>query len=388
MRLLRFEIGQWLKRPILYVALLLVVLFVYTQSGDELAHGVFSWPEPPQPGLEDSPYGVPAYGWRQDTSETAQIQRVLREMAYAAWGNPVLAPALGGLINREVLLSQEQAAMVRATLEEATGVAMEEMRTDTLASILPYGVLTQRLEALNAALGGTYFQMDPYIGDFVPRTYEDALADYGWLTGGGELTWAYARLFADYVGIALGLFSAFLAAFLLGRDKRSGAEQLIGPRPITSMRYLWAKYLGLAAPLCAFTMIMGLVPTMGAVLMRAAGHAVNGWAYLLVSAGWLLPTVLVVTALALFVSEATGSGIAAILASVVWWFASMARPGLSGPYPAWVSLIRFNWPRLLPAEWAGQIVVNRLCMVALSIALVCLAGILHERRRARGGRYV
>ncbi len=390
MRLVWFETRHWLKSPVFYAALAIIIFFVAGQIGGEFWSDAFTWPEPPTPGLTETEQGLPAYGWKQDTSEEAQMRRVTREMFLAIWENPVQTPALGGFINRQVRLSQEQIDLVREAFTDVTGKRPEEVDgyNSEMNSIVPYSDFAHLMEMLNKALGGDFFTLDPYVGDYVPRTYEEALADYAELTAGGELTWSNARMFADYMGIALGIFPAFLAAFIMGRDKRSGANALIGSRPISGPHYLAVKYLGLALPLCAFVMLVALVPTVGGFMMRAQGHVVDVWAYLAISAGWLLPTALAVTALALFLAEATGTGIAAIPVVILWWMVSVARPGLMGPYPAFVSLIRFNFTQPLPTEWTSQIAINRACMVALSAGLVLLSGLIYDRKRARGDRYV
>ncbi len=389
MRLLRFEIGQWLKNPLLYVVMLIIAFFLGSQLGDGFWTETFTWPEPPVPGLPVSE-AEPSYGFISDTSEEAKMASMNRMLYFAANENPVSMPALGGFINRQVRLSSEQVELVRQAFKDVTGKEfLDVSHQGDMPSSLPYAEYEARITALNDALGDQYFRLSSIYGtNYVPMTYEQAVADYEKLIKEDQYTRAQARMYADYAGIALGLFPAFLAAFMMGRDKRSGADAVIGVRPISSVRYLMCKYLGLALPLCAFVMLAALIPTAGAILMRSQGHPVDVWAYIGISVGWLLPTVLIVTAVALFISQAAGTGIAAIPVAVALWMVSVARPGLAGPYPLWAQLIRYNNMNPFPAEWAAQVLANRLVMVAASVGLVALAGLIHGHRRAHGGGYV
>lgn len=388
MRLLWAEIKRWLKNPVFYATLLIIALFIATQSGDLFVRDTTTWPEPPEPGLVQQENGYPAYGFTQDNSPEARMQAVAKEMFYASFGNPVTMPALGGFINRQVKLSAEQMALAADAFERLTGLVPGEVGYhEDFPLLKPYEEFEEVLNELNAAMGDSYFTLDSITTPFVPRTYEQAQRDYVAMLKEDKVTRAFARYYSDYAGIALGMFPVFLAAFVLGRDKRSGAAQLIGARPISSMRYVFVKYLGLAIPLGACVLLLACVPTAGAVMLRMKGHDADALAYLWHAIVWLLPTVLAVIAAAFFVSQVTGSGIAAIPVVAAWWAVSVARPGLAGPYPFYVLLIRFNFTDLMPAAWTNQIFLNRAFITLLAFALVALTGLVYDHKRLRGKTY-
>lgn len=391
MSLIWFEIRGWLKNPVFWAALLIICLFAGSQLGEgAFTNDLFTWPKPPEAGLVATAVNPAPYGWKQEQSDMALMRNTARMIYLAAHENPVTAPALGGFINRQVKLSDSQIQEVRRAFLDITGISYDQTDYyDEFPIALPYPNFLARLDILNEALGKILFSLDSYNDvAYVPATYEDSKDTYDTLLQEDHVTRAYARYYSDYMGIALALFPAFLAAFMIGKDKRSGAGQLIGARSITGTSYLFIKYLGLALPLCGFILLAGCIPTIGALMMRFEGHDVDVLAYLSLSVTWLMPTALVVTACALFLSVATGSGIVALPVALGWWMLSIARPGLAGPYPLFVSMIRFNSTDPMPVAWVGQIAANRLFVVGMSVLLVFCAGLLYERKRTRGGGYV
>ena len=384
MRLLMCEIRQWLRSPALYAAILLVALFVGAQLGEDgFAQSLASWPTPPEPGLTTRADGWPAYGFCPDDSPETRMQAMSVTLLSSAQGNPVLVPTLGGFINRNVMLSEAEIAQVRAAFMEITGCAPDAVPSlEEIPILLDEAAFSARLDALNTALGQPYFKLGTQRA-YRERTYEEAQTDYALMVSQDKVTRAYARYYGDYMGIALALFPALLAAFMMGKDKRSGAAALVGARPISGVRYVAVKYAGLMVPLCAAVLLAACLPTAGAVRMAWAGHDVDLLAYLAVSVYWLLPTVLATSALTLLVSVVTGSGIAAVPVALGWWFLSVGS-GLEGPYGLYEATIRFNSTAAMPAAWAGQIAANRGVMIGLALAFVLGAGLVYEWKRTRG----
>lgn len=389
-RLIWFEARKWLKNPVFYAALCIIALFAGSQlSEGGFANDMFRWPEPPPPGLTATQTDPAPYGWRIDQSQEARIQGMIKTLYFAANENPVTMPVLGGLINRKVKLSPEQVSLVREAFVDITGKALDDI--GSFQADMPVALSNNEfwawLQKLNDALGGAYFAEGISSGEYVPRTYEEALADYQALVREDHVTQAYARYFSDYMGIALSLFPAFLAAFMMGKDRRSGAEQLIDTRPVRGVTYVAVKYLGLMLPLATFVVLAGCIPTIGAITLRLSGHDADVLAYLWHCIAWLIPTVLSVSALSLFISIVSGSGIVAIPVAVIWWAVSVIS-GFHGPYPLYVAAIRFNSIGRMASGWAGQITANRLFLLASSALLVFLAGLIYDYKRARGGGYV
>lgn len=385
-----FESRKWIKSPVFWVMVLIVAFFVGSQlSEDNFMQQLFVWPEPPQAALVAESGEMPPYGFKEDNSFQMRMQTALRALYLAAHGNDVMMPALGGFINKQVKLSDEQIALVREAFFELSGKAYDQMDYyDEFPVAASYDAFERRLDALNGALGKVFFSLDTLVSGSTERTYEDALDEYEELVYEDHVTRAYARYACDYMGIALGFFPALLAAFALGRDKRSGASSLIGSRPITGTCYVAIKYLGYVLPVCILVLLSALPPTAGAVVLRLGGNNADVFAYLSHAVLWLLPTVLCTCAFAFLISEAAGSGIVALPVLIGWWLISVARPGLVGPYPLFVSLIRFNSMRTMPNDWTAQILANRIFVMALSFAMVALTGVLYEHKRARGERYV
>ena len=71
-------------------------------------------------------------------------------------------------------------------------------------------------------------------GTRFPATYEEAMEEYNSFLYDDKITGGYARLFGDYMGIALGILPVFLVVTRELRDRRAGMEELIYTRTASS----------------------------------------------------------------------------------------------------------------------------------------------------------
>ncbi len=236
--------------------------------------------------------------------------------------------------------------------------------------------------------GGSRYGDDDIIGNFsrVPKTYEDALAEYEQIFTEEKITPAYARLFCDYSCIDLAIMPVFVAAALAGKDKKSRIEQLVYSRKISSARLVLTRYAALV-----FVMIIPVLLTVIHAHVGVAemykGYKLDNFAFLKYSAMWLLPNVLLSTAAGMLLTEIF-SPLIAIFVQGAWWFGGVfaSSGGLTGNITSFVLVPRHNnlFGADLFAETFKQFAFNRIFYTVLSLILVTVAVIVYEIKR-RGG---
>ena len=241
--------------------------------------------------------------------------------------------------------------------------------------------------------GGSYYTRQNMIFYFgrVPVTYEEALAEYedtarlDGAAGGG------VRLFCDYICIMLALLPAFTAAAVAMQDTKQIRDVLYA-RGIKSAHLICARYAALVT--MQFLPVLlgaGVWSALCAVQNPALGGSI--WVFVPYCFGWLLPTLLAVTAAGLLLTTATHTPVAAGV-QLLWWFVDInagARTLSSGSAAA--SLFpRFNNTGKAGVFFAhlGDLAANRFAYVALAAALVAAAVWLYEKQRrgSFGGAFV
>ena len=183
--------------------------------------------------------------------------------------------------------------------------------------------------------GGSNYAVDSLIGyGTVPLTYEEAKERYDLAVSSDQVTGGYARLFSDYAGVmVLSILPVFLAVILSMKDRRAKME------------------------------------------------ALNDF-------GWLMPSVMISTAIGLFLTELTGTPIAVVVQGL-WWMLDV-NLGIKTVHSGYSLL------RLTPRHNAGpkslfhtqdyldhfqNLVQNRLLMVGISLALIILTILIYEAKR-------
>lgn len=233
--------------------------------------------------------------------------------------------------------------------------------------------------------GGSKYSDEFIVGNFslIDKTYEDALAEYELFLNEDKITGAYARLYCDYLGIDLAILPVFAAAALAGLDKRSGMEQLVYSRKISSAKLIFTRYFALVT-----VMLIPMIITASIALFKVKslyqGFDTDDTAIFRYAAIWLIPNILTASAVGMLVTEIL-SGLVAVFVQGAWWFMSIfaSTGGLTGSIGKFTLVMRHN--NLLKAdvfasEW-DNIVFNRIFFTLLSISMVALTAVIYELKR-------
>lgn len=233
--------------------------------------------------------------------------------------------------------------------------------------------------------GGSKYSDDWIIGEFsnVPKTYEDAFAEYNQFLNEDKITGAYARLYCDYMGITAAILPVFVAVSLAAIDKKSRMEQLAYSRRISSVKLIFARY---AALVC--TMIIPVIITSVIALIKVKSlypdNDVDNLAIFRYAAVWLIPNIMTAAAVGMLVTE-IASSLLAIFVQGVWWFGSImaSTGGLTGNIGKFTLVVRHNsiyGLNLFKADY-GDFIFNRIFYAVVSVMVIALIAFIYEQKR-------
>lgn len=217
----------------------------------------------------------------------------------------------------------------------------------------------------------------------VEMTYDEAVNEYNKTIYNDKVSIAFARLFCDYMTRVLGLYPIFIVAVFWLKDRRNKMNELISSKKIKTTKFVIIRTLSILTAVMLPVILLSfesLIPLME--YSSDTGIIIDVFAFIKYILWWLLPTVMVVTALGTFLIVLTSTPVA-ILVQFVWWFIDSSATGLSGDTGLFTLMIRHNM--LNGSELIQQdlniIWLNRGIMVVLSIVLLGLSIAVYQRKR-------
>ena len=357
------ECSQTVKSLTYWLMVIIMVLFFASQMGQ------MDMEKAPEKGLED-------YGVKPSKHKNIIMSATLGMLAgeYAE-GRYTTYPI--GFV-KSVTLGKEEEAKVGEILKEATGLDKEEIEEK----------INEFYENSGGIMlgGGSSYALDS-LGDngSEPKTYEDAVKEYEELVQKDGYTGGYARLFSDYMVIILGILPVFLAVTRELRDRRANMQELIYVRRSSSMTIIASRYLSMVVMILIPVFALSIQPLAGCVTYaKTAGISVDYLAFAKYIAGWLLPTVMVVTALGMLLTELTDTALA-VLVQGAWWFVSifMGAKTMDGGRYGWNLIPRHNTILNYSGYQEGfsQLLSNRILYASLAVIAVSVTAWIYSQKR-------
>lgn len=384
------ECSQTAKSLTYWLLVIIMVLFFASQMGQ------MDMEKAPEKGLED-------YGVKPSKDKNIIMSATLGMLAgeYAE-GRYTTYPI--GFV-KSVTLGKEEEAKVGEILKEATGLDKEEIEEkidefyvnsggiitsrpvlEPLES-LSYGRFEEIMQEVDDMLGGGSSYALDSLGDngSEPKTYEDAVKEYEELVQKDGYTGGYARLFSDYMVIILGILPVFLAVTRELRDRRANMQELIYVRRSSSMTIIASRYLSMVVMILIPVFALSIQPLASCVTYaKTAGISVDYLAFAKYIAGWLLPTVMVVTALGMLLTELTDTALA-VLVQGAWWFVSifMGAKTMDGGRYGWNLIPRHNTILNYSGYQEGfsQLLSNRILYASLAVLAVSVTAWIYSQKR-------
>lgn len=294
---------------------------------------------------------------------------------------------------KEVKLNEKKKQKMAEIITEITGITKEQLDgfEDVRSEIhipesLTYKHFRELMREADDLIGGGSKYSDEWIiGEFsnVPKTYEDALAEYDQFRNEDKITGAYARLYCDYMGIVAAILPVFAAVSLAARDKKSRMEQLTYSRRVSSVNLIFTRYAALV-----FMMLIPIMITAMFALIRVRSlypdNTVDNLAIFRYTAVWLIPNVMTAAAVGMLFTEIT-SGLLAIFVQGVWWYSRILASvdSLTGSIGKFTLIVRHNSLYGLDLFRANydDFIFNRIFFAVISIAGIALTALLYEQKR-------
>ena len=247
--------------------------------------------------------------------------------------------------------------------------------------------LMRNMEVIIGEKGSQYSHkmMITYFG-MSETTYEEALAEYDQTINQDKVTGGFARLFCDYMGLALGLYPVFLVVIIWMKDRIRNATELIYGRKISSVKLVVSRYLASITMILIPILLLSLESLVPLISFGAEkGIRVDYFAYIKYILWWLLPEAMVVCAIGFFFTLLTDSPIAIVL-QFLWWMVDKGATGLFGDTKLMTLMIRHNTLRgyEIIQNDLQIICMNRLLMAGIGILFVILSiWVLNFKRKGK-----
>ncbi len=261
-----------------------------------------------------------------------------------------------------------------------------EIPSVNIPESLTYERFRELMRKADDIIGGGSKYSDEYIvGNFslVPKTFDDAKEEYNNFLNEDKISGAYARLYCDYMGIVLAILPVFVAVSFAGLDKKSRMEQLAYSRKISSAKLIFTRYASLIFMMIIPVIITAVIAHM-TVKKLYSGSSIDSFAILKSALIWLIPNIMLSTAVGMIITE-LGSGIIAIFVQGALWFGSIfANTGsLTGNIQKFTLVIRHNslyYADIFKAQYSNFI-FNRFFFTVLSIAMITVTAFIYGQKR-------
>ncbi|MCI9575847.1 MAG: hypothetical protein HFJ84_04050 [Clostridiales bacterium] len=265
-----------------------------------------------------------------------------------------------------------------------------EKLTFAVRDDLEYSRFRELMKQADDLLGGSSKYAPDSLSQYgtVPLTYEEAKERYELALNADQITGGYARLFSDYAGaMVLSVLPVFLAVILCMKDQRAKMEALIYTKKTSAVKLTVIRYVALVTATMLPVLILSYLSNM-VVWGSYSGMHLDYLAPLKYDSGWLMPSVMISTAIGMFLTELTGTPIA-VAVQGLWWMFDI-NLGIKTVHSGY-SLIRLAPRHNIGADtWFKtqdyldnfqNLMQNRLLMAGLSLLLVIFTILIYEAKR-------
>lgn len=292
---------------------------------------------------------------------------------------------------KNVKLNETDKEKMAEIISTLSGVPVNDLLTSansievTLSDDISYEEFKECMKQADDLIGGgsNYSENNLLNYSYVAITYEEAVTNYNLIVNEDKFTGAYARLFCDYVGIILSILPVFIAVAICLKDKRAKMNDLIYVRKTSSFKLILSRYFAIVISVMLPTVILAYISN-STVWGQYSGMALDYLASLKYALGWLMPSVMIATAIGMFFTELTGTPIA-IAIQALWWFIDLnvGVGRLRGVHTLFELTPRHNSlgnTQIFLDEF-HTLVANRLMIACTALLLVAVTVIIYEQKR-------
>lgn len=249
-----------------------------------------------------------------------------------------------------------------------------------------YSEFEKVMQEIDDAIGGgsQYNKNNLLNFDYRPLNYQEAVTQYDYFKKTDRYSNAYARLFSDYMTIFASLIPVFIAVAETMRDRRHKMRDIIWSRKTSSLKTAFTRFFAIIS--CCMIPILLLSVINSAVLVNLYSFSqIDILAYLKYSFGWIMPSIMISTAIGLIITEMTDTPIA-ILIMALWWFIDFSSSNtLIGNYASQLLTLTPRHNSIMNGQifenGKNLIVQNRLIYTLISLVLTALSAFVMKQKR-------
>lgn len=258
---------------------------------------------------------------------------------------------------------------------------------DTFTSTKRMNIAKNKIYRLDKYLGGNtefgdnIYNHNVYLSRV--KTFKEAKESFYMMQKSNDkITNAYARVYMDYEGIIAGIIPAFIASFVLIRDKKYHMQELIYYRSFSSIKYVITKFIAVSFIFMIFFMGTATVYTIVFHHFSILYHySIDLLAFYKYTIAWIMPTIFITVSICFFVSILFDSGLVAIVVQMVLYVLSIIS--IEGDYRWFKIIIRMNNIKTFNEYelYGNQIITNRIIMCMISGLFIFLSYRILDQRR-------
>ena len=413
--LLQKECRQILKSIVYVIFVGVVVIFYITQLSGEIKNATDKY----EAGEYDSQnllfkpeQGQDNYGYKEVEDPEQVMPKAVEALVGEYQANHYVAYPVG--FYKSVRLSERENKRVAEIIEKITGVSpefiavmiSEHMQANVkeqgdgfffydntqiveIPIIVDYELFKGYMQEIDKTIGGGSSYKIDKLSQYGRKalSYEEKIEIYNNFIEKDKVTGAYARLFCDYMGIVIALFSIFVPVSYFMQDKKARMEELICVRRIGSAKLIIARYLANCVMILIPFLILALIESVQLISFGKTNNIVVGIsAYAKYIGGWLLPAILFTTAVGTLFTVLTDSPIGIIVQFGFSFFQIFKSGDIGGGDYGGDLALRHNslgnYDKF--KEGFNQIVQNRLIYAVGAATLIIFTIWLYELKR--GGK--
>jgi len=352
---LKRELKNYLKNPILWVGILIVFVGIYQSAGAYLKlHYIHSEEELEELEEPDVITDADILNGYVPSDRSQQMELGYQEI-------------------ERLLESEEGFGYTKAQAEKI----VSELR----AKDMTIQEIDEYLEKEYCFYNATYifedFSQHKGMREEVNGYIEEKLKEH-------PFSWYFARKFADFCGLYTGFFSAVLLAFLYIRDTRRDTWELLHTKPITALSYVGGKVLG---GLFAMLIVLGVMNLIFGGLCMArgvkAGFPVRIWDLPAASVKYIVPNILVIVCIYTIIAFLFRNPLPAVPFIFLYMlYSNMGAPGAASGYAGRAFAVMVRFPgNFFDAAEPPMAAGNQIFLLMLSAVLFALAVRIWKRRR-------
>ncbi len=215
------------------------------------------------------------------------------------------------------------------------------------------------------------------------KTYEEALQQYDDFIQKDKISNAYARLYVDYMGIQLALFSIFVVVAYLMRDIKSKSYDNFYIRKVSSVKFIVTKYCAVVFMIMLPIYLISFYPLINLTsFSNEYSLYIDSFAYIRYITVWLLPIVLVSSGVGFFTVILTSSPIGIFIQFIFSFVNIFTESTLVGGYGK-NFVLRHNviGAYEIFASNVDEILINRIAYAVIGLILCGISIYIYSLKR-------